>query len=88
MGKVYVNTSEVGTFHPQTACTSGTIYIDTGEIGTFHLEETGEVLVNGIVVGTYEALKPVVAMLPLIVVAILLIIIVGASIYYATKRRP
>jgi len=54
MGNVYVDTTQVGTFEPQTVGTSGTVYVDTTNVGTFSLDtETGPVYVDTTQVGTY-----------------------------------
>lgn len=54
MGKVYINSDEIGTFSPQAVGASGTIWLNSTEIGTFPpLEVSGKVYVDGIEVGTY-----------------------------------
>ena len=58
MGKVYIDSVEVGTFDPQTVGTSGDVYIDTVDVGDFTLESSsGYVYIDSVEVGTYTALK-------------------------------
>lgn len=60
MGIVWVDTSQVGTFTPDTVGTSGSIFINSTIIGTFGpLEETGDVFLNSAKIGTYTSIFPV-----------------------------
>ena len=56
MGKVWLEAEEVGTFEPQTVGTTGTAYLDTSNIGTFTLAASGDVLLEAVDIGDYEAL--------------------------------
>jgi hypothetical protein len=54
LGNVYVDSTVVGSFEPQTAGTSGTVYVDSVSVGTFGpLQSSGNVYVDSAQVGTY-----------------------------------
>ena len=54
MGKVYIDSTEVGTFEPQTIGASGNVFINGTNIGTFNFtSETGDVYMDGIDVGDF-----------------------------------
>jgi len=54
MGNVYVDSTQIGTFEPQTVGTSGTVYVDSASIGTFSLStSSGYVYIDSTQVGTY-----------------------------------
>jgi len=60
MGKVWVDTTQVGTFDPQTEGISGDVLLDSTIIGTFTLAVSGYVYVDATQVGTYRAKQLVV----------------------------
>ena len=58
MGKVYIDSTEVGTFSPQEVGAGGVVKMDTTEVGTFSFTApTGVVNLNATLVGTYSGLS-------------------------------
>lgn len=55
MGKVWLDSAQIGTFNPQTVGTSGSILLNSTNIGTFTLALSGYVYVNSTIVGSYWA---------------------------------
>jgi len=61
MGIVWVDTSQVGTFTPDTVGTAGDIFINSTDIGDFGpLLETGDVFLNATKIGEYTAIPIIV----------------------------
>lgn len=61
MGTVWIGTSQVGTFTPDTVGTYGSIFLNSTTIGTFGpLEETGDIFLNGTKIGEYTAIPVIV----------------------------
>jgi len=61
MGIVWVDTSQIGTFTPDTVGTSGTVFLNSTNIGMFGpLLETGDVFLNGTKIGVYTAIPVII----------------------------
>jgi len=59
MGKVYVDSYEVGSFEPQTEGTSGDVYVDNYNVGSFEpLAQSGYVYTDSYQVGSYSLPVP------------------------------
>jgi len=85
MGKVYINTTEIGTFEPQTVGTSGDVFVNGTNVGTFNFaSETGDVYINGTDIGDFTV-YPVVP--PIVVPEYVIGLTYNAWVFKSTENK-